>query len=31
MAASRVYAHVVPHMQQAAADVMEHIYGARPG
>jgi integrase len=26
----RVYAHVTPHMQQAAADVMDRIYGTRP-
>jgi integrase len=26
----RVYAHVTPHMQQAAADVMDRIYGIRP-
>ncbi len=26
----RVYAHVTPHMQQAATDVMDRIYGTRP-
>jgi integrase len=25
----RIYAHVTPHMQQAAVDVMEHVFGAR--
>jgi integrase len=25
----RIYAHVPPHMQQAAVDVMEHVFGAR--
>jgi site-specific recombinase XerD len=24
----RIYAHVTPHMQQAAVDVMEHVFGA---
>jgi integrase len=24
----RIYAHVTPHMQQAAVDVMAHVFGA---
>jgi integrase len=27
----RIYAHVTPHMQQAAVDVREHVFGARSG
>lgn len=27
----RVYAHVTPHMQQAAVDVMDHLFGAQGG